>query len=107
MTRRTCASITAVIMLVLSVIGVPFIAHETATPTAQAQTTGPAFGANEQCVENPQGPRPLRGVAFLLDISFTNNGLYHIFDAGLDDMRDQMRVMAEAYSEQGLSLIHI
>ena len=101
MTRRTFASIAAVIMLVLSAIGVPFIAHETATPTAQAQTTGPAFGANEQCVENPQGPKPLKGIAFLLDISFTNNALYHMFDTGLDDMRDQMRVMAEAYSEQG------
>ncbi|MCT1442825.1 DUF5979 domain-containing protein [Corynebacterium glucuronolyticum] len=94
MTRRTFASIAAVIMLVLSVIGVPF--------TAQAQQpASPRFGATQVCAANPVGPQPLKGLAVLIDMASTGTYRYNINDDYLDELRDQLRTLIWDYSQRG------
>lgn len=107
MTSRKLASIAAVIMLVLSVIGVPFIAQETAAPVAQAQEVGPKFGANQQCVENQQGPQRLKGLGILLDVSYSALITRHFDDINLSNIYRQLRTMVYEYSQQGGDFVSI
>lgn len=107
MTSRKLASIAAVIMLVLSVIGVPFIAQETSAPVAQAQEAGPKFGANQQCVENKQGPKPVKGLGILLDVSYSGIVTRHLDDSDVRTVYTQLRTMVREYSAQGGDFVSI
>lgn len=108
MTSRKLASLAAVVMLVLSVIGVPFVTEETA-PVAQAQTTeeGPLFGADAQCVQNPEGPKPLKGLGILIDMSTALTPRFVIVDDDLTTLKKQLRTLIYDYSQNGGDFVSV